>query len=184
MQELIKHVPDVLKHVVVNQETLEEATSTLSRLNSQLDQITKEKELLTKPLNQAIKEVRDRYKPVEEQFNSAISYLKNNITSYATVQLQLAKEQEAKILADKRTNPDTKIQKLSTIDNSATDKVATEAGSITFVTKKCWRVTNIDEIPRAFLIPNEDLVKQAMKENSPIAGIEYYEEQTLRNYRS
>ena len=175
--------PELLVMEVVDTESLAHATNTLSILNSNLDKVTAHKEAKTKPLNNALKAIRADYKPIEEQLTNAISSIRLAITTYATAQAKIAKEQEARILADKRTNLETKITKLANVEDTAPSKVSTDNGSITFTTVKKWRVTDESIIPRAFLQVNEDLVKQAMKENSPVAGIEYYEEQSLRNYR-
>lgn len=181
-QELKIHVPDTSKLIIDSQKTLEEATSTLSQLNTYLDQVTAHKEAKTKPLNAALKAIRDDYRPLETQLSEAIQVVRSSITAYATEQAKIALQQEQAILNDKRTKLTTKVQQLAEIEQP-TAKVSTAQGSITFMTVKRWRLTDINKVPIAFLIPNEDAIKQAMKEGSPIAGIEYYEEQTLRNYR-
>lgn len=177
------HVPDTSSITINNQETLESATSLLSTLNKNLDVLTAHKEEKTKPINAALKAIRADYKPLEEQLTSAITSIKTSITTYVNVQIQEAAKLQAKILADNRTTLETKITKLATIDDSATDKVQTAQGSVSFVTKKCWRIKDLSLIPPAYLQVNEDAVKQAMKANQPVPGVEFYEEQSLRNYR-
>lgn len=177
------HVPDTSSITISNQETLEQATSILSQLNKNLDVLTAHKEEKTKPINAALKAIRQDYKPLEEQLTNAITQIKTSITTYVNVQIQEAAKLQARILADGRTSTETKISKLSQVDDSATDKVKTDAGSVSFVTVKKWRITEPNEIPRHFLMVDEDKVKQAMKDNFAIKGIEFYEEQSLRNYR-
>jgi hypothetical protein len=183
MQQELTTYQQRAKIDIVDVQSLQQATSTLSWLNTQLDNLTAEKEKVTKPLNEALKAERNRFKPAETILSNAIDTLRQNISMYVTAQQRIATEQEQKILADKRTSTDTKINKLATIENTATDKVTTEQGSISFITVKKYRVTDIAKIPLHFLQVNDDLIKQALKENSPIAGIEYYTEQSIRNYR-
>jgi hypothetical protein len=177
------HVPDTSSITINNQETLEQATSILSQLNKNLDILTAHKEGKTLPLNAALKSIRADYKPLETQLTDAITSIKNSITTYVGKQIKEAAELQARILADGRTSLETKITKLAEVDNSGTDKVQTAQGSVSFVTVKKWRIKDESLIPRAFLIPNEDAIKQAMKEQSPIPGVEFYEEQSIRNYR-
>lgn len=181
-QELKIHVPDTSTITINNQETLEQATSTLSQLNTYLDQVTAHKEAKTKPLNSALKAIRDDYRPLETQLAEAIQSVRQSITTYATEQAKIAIQQEQAILNDKRTKLTTKVQQLAEIEQP-TAKVSTAQGSITFMTVKRWKLTDITKVPIAFLQVNEEAIKQAMKEGIPVEGIEYYEEQTLRNYR-
>ena len=176
------HVPDTSTITVDSPQTLEQATSTLSQLNTYLDQLTTEKEKVTKPLNEAIKAERARFKPLEEQLANAIQSIRQSITVYATNQAKIALQQEQKILDDKRTKLETKVQQLAELEQP-TAKVTTDQGSISFVTVRKYRVTDKNLIPHYFLEVNDTLVKQAMKEGRQIQGIEYYEEQSLRNYR-
>ena len=168
---------------IIDHVTLQSATSTLSQLNQSLDRVTEHKELKTKPINQALKQIRQDYKPIETLLDEAIQSLRYKITAYATLQDQLAKQQEQKILEDKRTTNDTKIQKLSEIQKLE-PKIKTEAGSISFVSLKKYRVIDITQIPIEFMQPNDTAISLAMERGQKISGIEFYEEKSLRNYRS
>lgn len=170
---------------IVDAQTLKDATSTLSWLNTQLDAIIEDKEKLTKPLNTSLKAIREKYRPIETTLEQAINTIKSNITTYATEQKRLAQAKEEQILADKRTTTETKITKLATLEDETPGKVSTEQGSITFITTKRYRITNEQAIPRDYLTVDETKIKEAMKQNPQpqIAGVEWYEEQTVRNYR-
>lgn len=176
---------ELLTLKVIDQTTLEQATATLSTLNTQLDAITAHKEAKTKPLNEALKKIRQDYKPYEDQLTTAIASIRLAITSYATEHANIAKQQETKILADKRTSTATKINALSNIENSTQKKVSTDVGDITFITVKKYKVTDETKIPRTYLTLDETKIKEAMKQSPQpqISGIEWYEEKSLRNYR-
>lgn len=175
--------PEVEKLVIETTDDLTQATSLLSQLNRQLDAIKAHKEEKTKPLNTALRAIRDDYRPYEEALNDAIASLKTKMNTYATRLAIEQKEQQDKILSDKRTSTETKINKLATLDDKPTE-ATTEQGSVKFYTVKKWRVVDMTKVPLDYLVVNEDAVKQAIKEDTPVPGIEFYEEQALRNYRS
>lgn len=179
---IINYTPPSPNIDIVDPITLTHAVSILSQLNITLDTITADKETLTKPLNASLKAIRDKYRPVETELTQAIDTLKQKITTYQTQEIAKQKAIEAKILEDKRTTTETKINKLATIDQPE-QKVTTEQGKVSFITVKKYRVTDIEKVPRAFLMVNDTAIKEAMKESHPIDGVEYYEEQSLRNYR-
>lgn len=183
MNDITIHIPEAPK--VIDQATLEQATATLSTLNTQLDTLTAHKEAKTKPINEALKKIRADYKPYEEQLTNAISQIRLAITTYATEQAKIAKAQEERILADKRTSLTTKINALANIEDTTQEKVTTEAGSITFTTVKKYRIKDLSLIPRTYLTLDEAKIKEVMKQSPQpqIAGIEWYEEKSLRNYR-
>ena len=181
-QNIINYTPPNVQIDVIDSATMQSAVSILSQLNTTLDAITADKERMTKPLNASLKVIRDKYKPVETELTEAITTLKQKITTYQTQEIAKQKQLEAKILNDQRTTTETKINKLSTIEQPD-QKVSTEAGKVSFITIKKYRVIDIEQIPRAFLQVNDTAIKEAMKENEPVAGVEYYEEQSLRNYR-
>lgn len=186
--QILNQVPNI---VVVDQASLETATATLSTLNTFLDTIIAEKEKVTKPLNEALKAERARFKPNEEKLTNAITQVKTSITTYVNKQIQEAKELEQKILADGRTSTETKISKLATIDDSATDKVQTSNGSVSFTTVKKYAISdpiNADHLAdlwrKGILELNTTALKAYIKESGNIPnGITVTEEQSLRNYR-
>jgi len=188
------NLPTIQSYSVIevrDQTTLEQATELLSTLNKDLDIITAHKEAKTKPINEALKKIRQDYKPLTEKLEEAISTIRQSITTYVTNQQRIAKEQEAKILADKRTNVDTKINKLATIDNTATDKVSTDAGSISFITVKKYTINKLitkEEIELLIsvgaIVLDSTALKAYLKAGNDLPkGITETEEQSLRNYR-
>ena len=179
------------KLTVTDEISLREATSYLSQLNSNLDQITAHKEAKTKPINEALRKIRADYKPLEEQLTSAIIETKQSILQYTTEQAKIALQREQKILNDKRTNAETKIQQLANLEQPTTSKVSTEQGNISFVTVKKY---SIDEkispdharalLKLNILELNTTNLKAYIKTTGKVPeGIIEIEEQSLRNYR-
>lgn len=177
-------IPKARPHIDIRgTQDLQDATTYLSQLNASLDVLTAHKEAKTKPLNAALKEIRKDYKPLEEALEEAISTTKQAIIKYTTALQIEQEEKEAKILQDRRTTNDTKVLKLSEIQSEIPKNVTTDAGSISFSTLKRYRVLDLSKVPLSFLEINDTLVKEAMKNNIDIPGIEYYEEKYIRNYR-
>lgn len=173
---------------VTSPETLKEATSTLSWLNTQLDTITAHKEKKTRPALDTLKAIRADYKPAEDALNTAIDRIRLAMTRYATEQAQLSKAQEERILADKRTTLNTKINKLATVENITLDKVTTDNGSITFTTVKKYTLTDHTKLTKdeaiAILELNTTALKAYLKAGNKLPeGITETEEQSIRNYR-
>lgn len=183
LKTYIKDTPDITSLFILTNEDLTRATSLLSQLNKQLDAIKAHKEEKTKPLNAALKAIREDYRPYETILSEAIDSLKVKMTTYATLALKEKQAQEDKILADKRTTTETKIDRLSTLVDNPTE-ANTDDGSVKFYTIKKYRVLDITKVPHDLLQVNDTLIKELMKEGEPIPGIEFYEEQTLRNYRA
>ncbi len=165
------------------------ATSVLSQLNTFLDKLTDEKEKLTVPLNTALKEIRGRYKPTETLLEEAINTLKKKMGTYQAEAMKLQKEQEAKIaskVASGYIKVDTAIAKLGEIE-SPEEKLITDEGTASFRTVKKFEVMDITMLASVnngfFITPNDVAIRQAMKEGRELAGIRYYEEQSVVNNR-
>lgn len=170
---------------IEKQADLPQAVQMLSELNKTADKITEEKEKITKPLNEALKQERNRWKPIETVLEQAINTLRTKITKYQTAQIAIEKAQQEKIAArlEKGTlTLPTAVRRLADLKISE-KSVNSEAGYIKFRVTKKFIVENLELVPRDYLIINEALIKEAMKDQKEIPGIRYYEEQTPINYR-
>lgn len=190
-QELSITIPDTQDVEVKDAQSLALATSTLSTLNKSLDTLTAHKEAKTKPINEALRKIREDYRPLEQQLTQAIAETKQAILRYTQEQAKIALQREQKILNDKRTTLTTKIQQLAEIEQTATEKVSTDAGAITFTTTKKYALADNITASQALallkvgaLTLDVTALKAYIKAtgNTP-EGITITEEQTLRNYR-
>lgn len=164
--------------------TLLEATSLLSSLNKHLDTLQAHKEEKTRPINEALKKIRQDYAPREALLKEAITTIRQKLTEYATKEEAIAKQEEARILADGRTNLTTKINQLSNITPNVTKSSTTE-GSITFTTIIRYVLKDATTVPIHLLELNTTLLKAFLKEGNPLPeGIERVEEKSLRNTRN
>lgn len=179
------------KLTVDSPQSLSQATSLLSELNKSLDTLTAHKEAKTKPINEALRKIRADYKPLEDQLTQAIASIKQSILKYTQEQAKIALQREEKILADKRTNLTTKIQQLAELDQTPTEKVTTNNGSISFTTTKKYALAeNITADQALALLKVNALTLDVTALKAYIKttgitpeGITITEEQTLRNYR-
>ncbi len=164
---------------------VEVATHHLSELNTALDQITADKELLTKPLNQSLKAIRDKYRPIETEITTLIAKYRTLLTDYATQEEETKQKAEQKILDNKKTSLDTKIDRLAELDNTSLgSKVSTTAGSITFTTITKYTLIDPAHTPIQLLELNQTKLKDYLKQGNPLpTGIRATEEKSLRNYR-
>lgn len=190
-QELSIIIPDTQSVEVKDAQSLALATSTLSTLNKSLDTLTAHKEAKTKPINEALRKIREDYRPLEQQLTRAITETKQAILRYTQEQAKIALQREQKILNDKRTTLTTKIQQLAEIEQTATEKVTTDNGAITFTTTKKYALADNITASQALallkvgaLTLDVTALKTYIKAtgNTP-EGITITEEQTLRNYR-
>lgn len=191
MQPIQEITTQALKLTVDSASSLTVATSLLSTLNKHLDTLTEHKEQKTKPLNQALKKIREDYRPREDQLKEAIALIRQKLTSYALNQENEAKLQEDKILADNRTTDATKINKLATLPPTV-GNITTDQGSITFTTvikyrlKKEQSLESLKQLVADNILElNTTTLKAYMKltDGKLPAGIESYEEKSLRNFR-
>jgi len=172
---------------ITSKESLSEAVVLLSNLNKYLDALVEDRERLTKPINESLRAIRAKYKPTETKIDEAIASLRSGMTKFQTEQVRLQKEAEAKIIA--RVAPgkgnlsiNKAMDKMSKIE-VAEKEVATTEGLVQFRTTKKYEVMDYTMLPVDFLLPNDKLITEAMKQGRELPGVRYYEEQVPVNYR-
>lgn len=155
-------------------EDLQNSVEILSRLNQTRDRVIEDKEKMTKPINTALKEIRAKYKPIEEMLDGAISAIRNEQSRYHTLEMKKSKEEE-KAIADKMASGEVDvneaIQELSTI-NTVGQKVSSSSGSVSFREVQTLKITDINLIPREYMVVDEKLLLSALKEGKVIPGSE------------
>ena len=161
---------------IQTKEQAQEATLILSQANKVLDAIIAEEEKITVPANAVIKAERARWAESKGQLKDTIATLRAKLSAYQTLSIAKQREEEAKIAA--RIAPgkgnlsvETAIKKMSEIDR-AEDKIETEAGSISYRTKQTLKITNKDLIQKEYMLPDEDLILEQLKNGITIPGCE------------
>lgn len=178
--------------IVVKDETsMKVAVAMLSELNSRNDQITEEKEKVTKPLNEALKAERGRWKPIETNLEMAIGALRKTIGAYQTAETARVKEEQSKIAlrvgeGKGKIKIETAVARIEDIEQPEA-KIVTESGIVKFRTDKKFEIMDVVLLSEVeggkYVLPNEVLIRSAMKAGIEVAGVRYYEEQTVINSR-
>lgn len=162
------------------------ATVLLSNLNKYGDELEKQKKLLTDPINQALKEIRGRYKPVEDILEEATTMLRKKMGVYQQEQLEIQKKAEDKIakqILEGKIDMDKGVKKLEKID-APEQKVKTEAGNISFKTVTKFEVIDLKKLPLEYHMANDISIREALKNDIRLAGVKYWEEQSIINRRN
>ena len=169
-----KSIPDTLLSEVqaleiTDSKSLSFATEKLSQINKYLDSVVAWKESKTKPLNTALKVIRAETKTLEEMLGNAVDFIRERMSEYAT-----SVEQKKQAIADRTKagkgnySIDTALEKVAQI--AVPDVVATESGSLQFRAKTILEITDLQLIPREYLIVNEALLLQALKDGKVVSG--------------
>jgi len=168
--------------VIDSPEQMSEGVSILSVLNQTLDRLTKHKEERTKPINATLKLIRSDYKPYEDKLETAIAALRRLMINYQTEQKCLAKIEEDKIINDKRTKVETKIAKMEEVAKPEA-KVVADEGMVKFKTVPCFEVEDVSKLPKEYILPNETMIRDAMKGGKELPGVRYFTEERPVNFR-
>lgn len=163
------------------------AAECLSQANKFLDQVIAYKETKTKPLNAALKVIRAETKPLETRLEEVIQSIRSKMGAYQTEKTRLA-DIEAKKIGDRvgegkgHFKTETAMAKINEIDKPDAEILA-DSGSVKFRKVKKYRVTDITQMPFAYLAADDTKVKEAMNSGLEIAGVEYYTEEIPINSR-
>lgn len=140
----------------------------LKQLGKQAE--AKEKSL-TDPLTQVIKDIRALFNP----FRTIVADAEKNAKAEMLAFQDKMERQRIKVAADLESG---KIAKLST----AAKKIAeTEIISPTSSVRKVWtlEITDVGDIPREYLVPDEAKIKEAFKAGKKVTGCKWEQKNTI-----
>lgn len=175
MQELIKLLAETNQIKVTTPVSLSEAVSILSRLSQLAKNIEAERLNRTKPINDKLKEIRDEYRDQETKIESCIQNIRKQMTDYQTA----IKQQEEKLLKNAQNDPMRAITAINDLD--VVRAVKTDAGSVFFKEKQVLLISSPSLIPKAYMVPNEKAILQALKEGKTVKGCKLITEQAIIN---
>lgn len=163
------------------------ATTLLSEMNRFSDHIEEQKNKLLRPALDTVAAIRKQYKPVEDMFKPAIAMLRTAMSKYQTAATAIADKKKDDIA--NRVGPgkgklkaETAMQKIDEVD-APERTVSTEAGAVRFDTVKHFEVIDLSKVPVKYLLPNETMIRAAMKRDEALPGVRYYTTQEPRNLR-
>ncbi len=130
---------------------------------------------ITRPLMKSLSSVRDLFKPFELGLADAKKTIKAKILAYQIEQDEIAKAEEAKLLA--------RVEKGTMRADTAAGKMETiEKGKVRTNTRILHKIRVMDEtlIPREYMMPNLPKITEAiLREGKEVFGVEKYEEKVL-----
>lgn len=179
-------IPTNTIKTITNNEDLKTAVDYLSTYNSINDKLQEEKNKVMRPLLDAVQAERKRWKSVEDELEEKITTLRSLISKYQTEQKKLIEEKENKITArigegKGKIKIETAIAQIE--KNKIEEKIVTNSGSVKFRTIQKFEITNIELLPKEYLLPNETAIREAMKKDVKLPGVRYYEEEQVINNR-
>lgn len=169
------------KITIKNDSQLEQASEIRTNLKAQLRKLTDEKEKVTKPLNEALKAERARFKPFEDQIEIALRTIDRAMITYQTEAKRLADLEMQKIEnrigeGKGKITLETAVAKMNEVQTPE-KLIITKSGGTKFRTEKKFEVVDLKKVPIDYHLPNEVLIRKAMKEGVELPGVKYWEEQ-------
>lgn len=161
-------------------EDVEAATTILSNIAKAQDLIKSEKKRVTEKLKELINIENERWKASEDLLAAASAKLRGQVMDFRLTQQTAAVVAEAKVFtamkSGKIKNETTAMKKIEAINANLIGK---SVGSGSFKAVYKLKIVNENLIPRNYLVPNEALIKQALKDGVEVPGCEWVKEETL-----
>jgi len=180
-KEITIIVTEARNIIITNQEQLTFASAKREEAKKKLKQIIEEKDKVLKPLKEVVKAENARWSPMETILEDAIEILNKGMIKYMTDKRNQELEEEKKILADKRTKVETKIDKLAEVEK-VENKVSTDVGSTSFIPHDCFEIEDARLVPVDCLLLDEVKVRALLKKDKvKVVGVKYWIEQRPRS---
>lgn len=168
--------------VITSQAQLEEATEFLSTVKSAMKRIKEEKDKVLKPLLAAVDAERDRWRQIEQQTTDAEKIVKGKMETFIEKQKAEAEAQQAKLQKKfekgEIKKEGTLARKMSMIE-APTKSVSTASGASIKTREIDVFHYDVELIPREYLLPNEALIKAAIKSGKVITGVTVTKKTTI-----
>lgn len=165
----------IFANSIISQDDLMIASTVRTEAKAELKRLKADKDLLLEPAKATVEEIKSRYKPREDALNALIDDINSKMIAYRT-QLIIASQQATDNLAARvakgTMRAETAIAKLD-----ALTPVETTIGNTSFRPVQCFEVIDVTKLPKEYLLPNEPLIRKAMKEGVELSGVRYYTEQ-------
>lgn len=148
---------------ITNNSELLEAQAIRSKLKEQLKAIEEQKEKVSRPLLDAIAARRAEFAPTIKKYEEEIAKVDKALKDYQNSILALKKQEEQRILEDKRLKPETVITKLTTVE-----PVSTKG----FRKHQVLKITDPTQIPQEYLLIDEKRLFNDLKAGKTVKGAE------------
>jgi vacuolar-type H+-ATPase subunit H len=183
----------------------EKAGNYLKQVKGRYQQIDKERKAILAPLNETKQRIQDFFNPPLERLAKAETVLKHSIASWTIEQQRILAEQERharELAAKEQDRLDAEAQQnalqaeqsgnhnqaeeiLATVPQVSMPVIESVQAKVEGVSMRDnwkYRITNANEIPREFLIPDDKKLTQyakMAKNTMTVSGVEFYNDQIV-----
>jgi uncharacterized membrane-anchored protein YhcB (DUF1043 family) len=195
------------EYKIETSEQYQNAAEMLKRIKSDYKEVENMRVAITKPMDDAKKNVMDYFRPFIDRLAKAEAVIKNGIVGYQAEQNRIHAEAQRKAIEAARAEEERKRKALEAQAEKAekkghTDKaellrdrseaihvpiqvVTSQVQKVSGIkTVETWKyeITDLNLVPREFLIVDEKKLGaygRAMKSSANVAGVRFYQEQTI-----
>lgn len=169
---------------ILTPESEARAVEFIAQVKRSLKLVDEMRKVLVKPIRDALDNVNQRFSAILKPLEEAETTVKASLSQYRQSGTFLALQKQAEETEQKAreaiaSGDIAAMEQLAdeqALARSQTGTVQTTSGSVHYRTNKQWRISNLDLVHRNFLIPDEKAIKEAIKQNLTIPGVEVWEE--------
>ena len=154
---------------IYDEKSLKAAGDLRLEANRILKDLETRRKFFVDPHNQFVKTINAWFKNPGDMLAGAVSLLGSRMVKYDDEVAAKAKAAEDKILADKRTTPETKSTKIAQIEQPK-PVVRSDSGSTSFRIDKRLKIVDAAQLPREYLVPDERFILAALKAGKTVPG--------------
>lgn len=160
-QEYNPRLTQALTYKTNSQEDYNKGADLCRVFNEVTKKASAEKNKVLEPAKLTVKRINEQWKPFEDGLLAAMYHVKNQMLLWLSKEQEREEQQRRKILSDQRLKPETVEKKLATISAAPTSNTRS---TLTL------EITDINKIPRHYLMVDEVKLKAALKEGIKIEG--------------
>ena len=176
-KDALKIVEMGAKFAITDSKSLNEANDIRFRAKAILAALDTRRKFFVDPHNQFVKTINGWFKPRLDTLENIVKTINAEMGRYDDAVNAAAEAARLKILSDKRTLPETKSEKLATVERPP-EVIESSMGKTTFRIDKKLEIFDQNLIPRAYLAPMEREILAALKEGVEIPGARIIEVKT------
>lgn len=184
IQKQLSPIAEIALHLKIDSDTaLKEASELRSQVKDYEKKMLADKKKLTDPAKATLEEIKSRYRPFEAQIEVVLEALDRKMIAYQTEIATERAKQEEKIANKVQTGylkMETAVDKISNLQ-VVEKKVETESGGTTFISKLCFEVVSLADVPLEFHLPDMVALRKQMLAGVEVKGCRYWTEQRPRN---
>jgi len=155
---------------ITSKPKLDQAKVFLTGIKDYKKSLKVRKERITKPMTDALKNIRDLFRPVEDKISNAEIVVKGKISEYLNV-LEAEAEKKKEEVEKKINEGDINLDQAT----KTLEKVESKTDNIKKRVIKEVEITDINKIPRKYLVPDMVFIRKDALDGKDIEGIKVIE---------